>query len=99
MQWADLTNDQKAAVAQANDSKTADRELVDRLGVVNTRAIELTEALLLLSRSDQRAFTSQPVDLSLLAEDATETLLPLAEEHGITIETSGEGTLTSGFQS
>ena len=31
-------------------------ELVDRLHAVNTRAIDLTEALLLLSRADQRSF-------------------------------------------
>src|SRR4051794_37095600 len=31
-------------------------ELVDRLHFVNTRAIDLTEALLLLSRADRRAF-------------------------------------------
>ncbi len=64
--------------------------LVDRLQVVNTRAIELTEALLLLSRADQRSFTPEPVDLSLIAEEATETLLPLAEKRGVTIETSGD---------
>jgi two-component system sensor histidine kinase VanS len=29
------------------------------------------------------------VDLSLIAEEATETLLPFAEERGVTIETSG----------
>jgi two-component system sensor histidine kinase VanS len=71
-------------------------ELVDRLRAVNTRAIDLTEALLLLSRADQRAFTRDPVDLSLLAEEATETLLPLAEERGITIETSGDAAPTVG---
>ncbi|MER6090817.1 sensor histidine kinase [Streptomyces bluensis] len=71
-------------------------ELLDRLHAVNTRAIDLTEALLLLSRADQRSFTRQPVDLSLLAEEATETLLPLAEKHGVTIETSGDITPTSG---
>jgi two-component system, OmpR family, sensor histidine kinase VanS len=65
------------------------RELVDRLHVVNTRAIELTEALLLLSRADQRSFTHERVDLSLVAEEAAETLLPLAEERGLTIQTSG----------
>ncbi|GGZ79195.1 sensor histidine kinase [Streptomyces bluensis] len=73
-------------------------ELLDRLHAVNTRAIDLTEALLLLSRADQRSFTRQPVDLSLLAEEATETLLPLAEKHGVTIETSGDITPTSGSQ-
>jgi two-component system, OmpR family, sensor histidine kinase VanS len=67
-------------------------ELVDRLHAVNTRAIDLTEALLLLSRADQRTFVRDQVDLSLIAEEAIETLLPLAEERGLTIETSGEVT-------
>jgi two-component system sensor histidine kinase VanS len=63
-------------------------ELVDRLHTVNNRAIDLTEALLLLSRADQRSFTPEPVDLSLIVEEATETLLPLAEKRGLTIETA-----------
>ena len=71
-------------------------ELVDRLHIVNTRAIELTEALLLLSRADQRSFTRERVDLSLMAEEATETLLPLAEKQGVTIETCGDIAPTSG---
>ncbi len=71
-------------------------ELVDRLHAVNTRAIDLTEALLLLSRADQRSFTQEHVDLSLIAEEATETLLPFAEKHGVTIETSGDVTPTIG---
>jgi two-component system, OmpR family, sensor histidine kinase VanS len=71
-------------------------ELVDRLRAVNTRAIDLTEALLLLSRADQRSFTPEPLDLSLIAEEATETLLPLAERRGLTIETSGDMTPTVG---
>jgi len=70
--------------------------LIDRLRVINTRAIELTEALLLLSRADQRSFTRQRVDLSLVAEEATETLLPFAEKRGLTIETSGDVTSTIG---
>ena len=65
-------------------------ELVERLHAINTRAISLTEALLLLSRADQRSFTPEHVDLSLIAEEATETLLPLAEKRGVTIETSGD---------
>ncbi|MGW0831172.1 sensor histidine kinase [Streptomyces prunicolor] len=73
-------------------------ELVDRLHAVNTRAIDLTEALLLLSRANQRSFTREPVDLSLVAEEATETLLPLAEKHGVTIETGGDITPTRGSQ-
>jgi two-component system, OmpR family, sensor histidine kinase VanS len=71
-------------------------ELVDRLHAVNTRAVDLTEALLLLSRTDQRSFTREHIDLSLIAEEATETLLPLAEERGLTIETSGDVTPTIG---
>ena len=81
-----------------NDPNRDNGELVDRLHAVNTRAIDLTEALLLLSRADQRSFTQEPVDLSLMAEEATETLLPLAEERGVTIETSGELTPTIGSQ-
>src|SRR5919109_1553437 len=72
------------------------RDLADSLHTVNTRAIDLTEALLLLSRADQRSFTREHVDLSLIADEATETLLPLAEKHGITIETSGDITPTTG---
>jgi two-component system, OmpR family, sensor histidine kinase VanS len=75
-----------------NDPNRDTGELVERLNVVNARAIDLTEALLLLSRADQRSFAREHVDLSLIAEEASETLLPLAEEHGVTIETSGEET-------
>jgi two-component system, OmpR family, sensor histidine kinase VanS len=74
------------------DQNRDNGELVDRLHAVNTRAIDLTEALLLLSRADQRSFTPEHVDLSLIAEEATETLLPLAEDRGLTIETSGDVT-------
>ena len=76
--------------AARNDPNRDSGELDHRLRAVNTRAIDLTEALLLLSRADQRSFTREPVDLSLIAEEATETLLPLAEKHGVTIETSGD---------
>jgi two-component system, OmpR family, sensor histidine kinase VanS len=83
----------------ARNDPSGDRdagELVDRLHDVNTRAIDLTEALLLLSRADQRSFTREHVDLSLVAEEAAETLLPLAEKRGLTIETSGDTTPTTG---
>jgi two-component system sensor histidine kinase VanS len=79
-----------------NDPDRDTDELVDRLHAVNTRAIDLTAALLLLSRADQRSFTREHVDLSLVAEEATETLLPLAETRGLTIETSGDTTPTIG---
>jgi two-component system sensor histidine kinase VanS len=79
-----------------NDQRRGNDELVDRLHFVNARAIDLTEALLLLSRADQRSFVREHVDLSLVAEEATETLLPVAEERGLTIETSGDMTPTVG---
>jgi len=79
-----------------NDASREDDELIERLHVINARAIDLTEALLLLSRADQRSFAREPVDLSLLAEEATETLLPFAEQRGIAIETSGDPAPTAG---
>jgi len=79
-----------------NDPNRDSGVLDERLRAVNARAIDLTEALLLLSRADQRSFTREQVDLSLIAEEATETLLPVAEKHGVTIETSGDITPTIG---
>jgi two-component system sensor histidine kinase VanS len=79
-----------------SDRSRGDDELVERLHAVNTRAIDLTEALLLLSRADQRSFIREPADLSLIAEEATETLLPVAEKRGVAIETSGDATPTIG---
>jgi two-component system, OmpR family, sensor histidine kinase VanS len=79
-----------------NDPDRDSGELDERLRAVNARAIDLTEALLLLSRTGQRSFTREQVDLSLIAEEATETLLPLAEKHGVTIDTTGDITPTIG---
>ena len=73
-----------------NDPNRDSGELDERLRAVNARAIDLTEALLLLSRAGQRSFAREHVDLSLIAEEAAETLLPLAEKHGVTIETPGD---------
>jgi two-component system sensor histidine kinase VanS len=76
--------------AARNDPTRDNGELDERLRAVNARAIDLTEALLVLSRADQRSFSRGHVDLSLVAEEAAETLLPLAEQRGIAIETSGD---------
>lgn len=81
-----------------NDPNRDAGELIERLHAVNVRAIDLTEALLLLSRADQRSFAREQIDLSLMAEEATETLLPLAEKHGVSIETSGDIAPTMGSQ-
>ena len=79
-----------------NDPARGTDVFIERLYAVNARAIHLTEALLLLSRTDQGSFTRERVDLSLIAEEATETLLPLAEKHGVTIQASGDITPTIG---
>jgi two-component system sensor histidine kinase VanS len=71
-------------------------ELVARLHTVNERAIELTEALLLLGRADRGPVTRESVDLSLIAEEAAETLLPLAEQRGITLQVTGGAARTAG---
>ncbi|MEO6010008.1 MAG: HAMP domain-containing sensor histidine kinase [Vicinamibacterales bacterium] len=91
-----LTITQTMLDVARNDPSRDTGDLVDRLHVINTRAIDLTEALLLLSRADQRSFTRVAVDLSLMAEEATETLLPLAEKRGLTIVTSGDMAPTVG---
>jgi two-component system sensor histidine kinase VanS len=82
-------------VARSDPSRDL-AELVERLQAVNARAIDLTEALLWLSRAGQRSFVPEPVDLSLIEEEAVESLLPLAEKHGVTIETSSEVAPTVG---
>jgi two-component system, OmpR family, sensor histidine kinase VanS len=81
----------------ARKDPTRDRgELIERLHTVNQRAIDLTEALLLLSRGDRGTFTRESVDLSLIAEEAAETLLPLAEQRRITLDVTGGAAQTSG---
>ncbi|MET9633522.1 HAMP domain-containing sensor histidine kinase [Lentzea sp. NPDC006480] len=69
-------------------------ELIERLSAVNKRAIDLTEALLLLSRTG--TFTRAEADLSLVAEEAAETLLPFAEKREITLDVTGDATRTAG---
>jgi two-component system, OmpR family, sensor histidine kinase VanS len=82
-----------------NDPARDPAELVERLLFVNSRAIDLTEALLVLSRADQRSFVREPVDLSLVAEEAVETLLPLAEKRGLAVHATGEVATTLGSPS
>lgn len=82
-------------VARSDDARDTD-ELLERLRTVNTRAIDLTEALLLLSRVEQGSFGREPVDLSLVAEEAVESLLPLAEARGATLASAGERAVALG---
>ena len=82
--------------AARNDPTRDQGELIERLHTVNTRAIDLTEALLLLSRTGRGNLDREPVDLSLIAEQATETLLPLAEQRQATLDVTGHTTRTMG---
>ncbi len=82
-------------VARKDPHRDAE-QLIERLSAVNSRAIELTEALLLLSRAGQRSFAHVDLDLSLIAEEAAETLLPLAESHGVAIAITGDATAARG---
>lgn len=79
-----------------NGPDHGDAELIERLYTVNGRAIDLTEALLLLSRADQRSFPHERVDLSLTVEEAVEQLLPLAAERSVTIEASAGDAIAVG---
>lgn len=69
---------------------------LNRLLEVNTRSREMTEALLLLSRAGHRVTNGDEVDLSLMCEQAVETLLPLAESHDVELSVTGEIALASG---
>jgi two-component system, OmpR family, sensor histidine kinase VanS len=90
----------QALLDVASREPNHDREKLDeRLRAVNARAIDLTEALLLLSRADQQAFTREYVDLSLLVEEAAETLLSFAEKRGVAIECSVDITRAFGSRS
>ncbi|WXH15516.1 HAMP domain-containing histidine kinase [Microbacterium sp. LTA6] len=76
-------------VARSDPGRDVDA-LIDRLQEVNTRAIDLTEALLLLSRADGRAFVREVVDLSLSSEEAVETLAPLADRRRVSLDVGGD---------
>lgn len=82
-------------VAAKEDRPDVDA-LIARLQTVNARAIDLTQALLVLSQANQRSFERAPVDLSLLADEAVETLLPLAEGHHVAVEVDGGSAPASG---
>lgn len=82
-------------VAQHSSDRDAAADLA-RLREMNTRAIELTEALLLLSRAGATVAEQDPFDLSLGAEEAAETLFSLASMRDVSIETSGTVAMVAG---
>lgn len=79
-----------------NDPDRDNEKLIDGLAAMNTRAIDLTEALLMLSRANQQLVERQEVDLSLVAEEVAETLLPLAEATGVSVTVAGDASVVSG---
>lgn len=85
-------------VARKDPQRDVDA-LIARLDDVNARAIELTEALLLLSRAERGSFARERVDLSLLAEEAVETLHPLADRRAMTLTVDGAIALGAGSPS
>lgn len=82
-------------VASADPSADRD-ELLARLSAVNARAIALTESLLMLSRAEGAVRSSETVDLALLAEDAVETLSPLAATRSVVFDTDLSPAVTTG---
>ena len=81
-----------------NDPNHDDGELVERLHVVNTRAIDLTEALLLLSRADQQSFTPTQRRPVPHRGRGHRNPLPFAERRGVTIDASGDMAPTIGSE-
>jgi len=80
-----------------NDPSRDDGELVDRLHTVNTPSDRPQPRHCSYSAAPTNDPSPQNTsDLSLIAEEATETLLPLAEKRGLTIETSSDMTPTIG---
>ncbi|GAB2567090.1 two-component sensor histidine kinase [Paractinoplanes abujensis] len=78
------------------DPERGHDEVIERLHAANTRAIELTEALLVLGRGERGVLTRDSVDLSLVAEETAETLLPWAEQRRITLDVTGEAAPVAG---
>lgn len=84
-------------VASKDPTRDVD-ELIARLQGVNSRAIQLADALLLLNRTSGELESVTRVDLSLLAEEAAENLLPLAERRGVSLEVTADPAVTTGSE-
>ncbi|WP_442790513.1 sensor histidine kinase [Nonomuraea sp. NBC_01738] len=69
--------------AASEDLKTLGRTLLE----VNARNEKLIEGLLLLARSERELAVRKPLDIKDVAETAVETVLPFAEEAGVSVVT------------
>ena len=76
------------------DDKT--KQLGTTLLAVNQRHEKLTDGLLTLASSDQRAADFHPVDIGEIAGHVTEEMRPLAEKNGVMLDTSLRGGIVSG---
>lgn len=70
--------------------------LVERLSITNTRAIDLTDALLRLADANSITATAEPVDLARLVGTAINDASAEAERRGVRIEASLEAAVTAG---
>lgn len=77
---------QTVADAALSDPSADTSRALSHIQKTNARAIDLTEALLLLSRLERDVDLSEVVDLSLAAEEAEENLVHLASAHGVRIQ-------------
>ncbi|WP_258060183.1 sensor histidine kinase [Rathayibacter rathayi] len=76
-------------VARRDGSPDVEHLLAD-LSAVTARSIDLVEALLQLSRADRPIPEAQTLDLSLLAEEARDSVLTLAERGGVSLQVQVE---------
>ncbi|MBI9113675.1 sensor histidine kinase [Sanguibacter suaedae] len=70
--------------------------LVARLSAANDRAVAVTEALLLIARTDAAPPERTTVDLALVLEDAVETFAGLAESRGTALHLGAQPAWVSG---
>lgn len=72
------------------------QDALRRLGAANDRAVALTEALLLIARTDAVPPVRDDVDLSLVLEEVGETLAPTAQARGVEMEVDTQSARVSG---
>lgn len=73
-------------VAIAQRSEPQDREVFDRLRLMNERSIETAQALLELARIESSSPAPEPVDLAACAAAAVEMCAPDAEMSGVSVD-------------
>lgn len=88
----------KTLLELAAADEAHDEERLRRLQAVNRRAIDLTEALLTLSRAEDASLPTREIDLSLLADEAVETLQSLADDRSVVLTVVGDVTPVRGSE-